>query len=883
MSGPNIIEKLRERDLLGVALASLLGLDAVPRAGEALRCIFPDNHRNGDRNPSMVPWSDLAGVHCFGCEFHAGLLDLGVAAGRFRDRAEVARYLEENILANGPVHSLPGRRSTTAKSTPRADTGWLQTLLDRARRYTTDSPQATASLLAEIGVTFEALAAMGGGALPADPFGPDRLLLPAYRPDGTLCGFSCRSRKSEPHFKHKTHKWTIGRNGLIGLLRMSSAPEAVRVLCAGDSDVLTVAAHLPDAVPLSFSCGEGSRVDDFAALPWRDTVVAYDADEPGRRGTGGVVRALSGTEARLRAVAWPKDFDGDLRDYTRDHGPNGLRRIIEEAPMLDKSNFVDSVYGGKWESLVPFDAPEPPAFPLEALEFAGLKEFVEAEAHAVQVPPDLPGLLVLANLSAATAPKFEVKVTPDWIEQINLYVTPVLETGERKSPTFAHCSEPIREYEIEEARRLKDQHRHATGEVLVLTSAVEEARKLAARAKTAADRDRELTRARDLDDQLQEAERKVPRIPRVLCDNVTAEKLASLLAEHGGSLAAFSDEGTFLSNCFRYSMNGDARIETVLMAYGGEDIRVDRTMRKGEHVRRPCLTIAACVQPAFLRAFPQNDLLRGRGFFSRILFCVPRSRVGHRATDPRPVSPILRAKYEAIIRGLLRLDCTRDDHGEHERHTLRLSTEAQASRRAFAEHLEERVREEGDLYHFRDWVNKAVGRAVRVAANLHLAAHFKETAPWSTPLSNTAMAAGILVVRYGLEHFKLAIGLISGSPEERYARVALEWIVEQDGSTFLASALHEVKRRRFDDKAENRDAGLSVLVERHYIRQVEQKSTGNAGRPPDEYEINPAARTGNPGNPTPPVEETNSLDSLYADQPREDADDEDDEPYREIM
>ena len=78
------------------------------------------------------------------------------------------------------------------------------------------------------------------------------------------------------------------------------------------------------------------------------------------------------------------------------------------------------------------------------------------------MPADLPGLLVLANLSAAIAPKVEVEVAPDYTEQTNLYVVLVLATGERKSPCFTHCSRPIREYEFEEWKRLKDEHRRAT-------------------------------------------------------------------------------------------------------------------------------------------------------------------------------------------------------------------------------------------------------------------------------------------------------------------------------------------------------------------------------------------------------------------------------------
>jgi hypothetical protein len=253
--------------------------------------------------------------------------------------------------------------------------------------------------------------------------------------------------------------------------------------------------------------------------------------------------------------------------------------------------------------------------------------------------------------------------------------------------------------------------------------------------------------------------------------------------------------------------------------------------------------------------------MRGRGLFPRCLFGVPASLVGWRRPDPATVRPGVRRAYSDLILALASKICAVDPRGEYVRHRLGLSGEAHDVRRDFATSLEHAMRRDGDLYLVRDWANKAVGRAIRIAALQHLARYASESAPWEIPLSATAMKAGVAVVRYGVDHFMAAMGLASGRPADRFA---------QEGSEFLVSALYQSKRRSFEDSVENMDLGLAELERRNYIRPLERERRGDRGRLPNprsRWAIHPKVRTQNTEKRTTEgetAERGDSLDSLYA-------------------
>src|SRR5581483_2812949 len=86
----------------------------------------------------------------------------------------------------------------------------------------------------------------------------------------------------------------------------------------------------------------------------------------------------------------------------------------------------------------------------------------------------------------------------------------------------------------------------------------------------------------------------VPDVPRKLVSDCTPEKLATLLAKYGGSLAILDDEGVVFEILGgRYSR--EPNLEVFLKAHAGSRLIVDRGTRT-EIVERPALTQGLAVQ-----------------------------------------------------------------------------------------------------------------------------------------------------------------------------------------------------------------------------------------------------------------------------------------------
>lgn len=69
------IDLIKQRCTL-IDIWHFLGLEGSSYPGKAIRCIWPEKHRHGDKNPSCVVWKDGKGVHCYSCGYKADLIQL---------------------------------------------------------------------------------------------------------------------------------------------------------------------------------------------------------------------------------------------------------------------------------------------------------------------------------------------------------------------------------------------------------------------------------------------------------------------------------------------------------------------------------------------------------------------------------------------------------------------------------------------------------------------------------------------------------------------------------------------------------------------------------------------------------------------------------------
>jgi hypothetical protein len=110
---------------------------------------------------------------------------------------------------------------------------------------------------------------------------------------------------------------------------------------------------------------------------------------------------------------------------------------------------------------------------------------------------------------------------------------------------------------------------------------------------------------------------------KLYVDDITTEKLTSVLADNNGRAAILSTEGGIfdtLAGAYSKTVN----IDVMLKGYSGDSIRVDRIGRNSESIMNPALTVLLMVQPSVLSGLMQNGVFRGRGLNSTIFVLYSR-------------------------------------------------------------------------------------------------------------------------------------------------------------------------------------------------------------------------------------------------------------------
>lgn len=299
-----------------------------------------------------------------------------------------------------------------------------------------------------------------------------------------------------------------------------------------------------------------------------------------------------------------------------------------------------------WETPLPFDEYDLPTFPVDALPET-VRRYVLAVAESTQTSVDMAAVEALGVVSLCSQEKYFIRGNADWAEPLNIYTVVILPPAERKSSVLSMMIRPVEEYEKEENSR---RNAGIIESQMVLSRLEKEKRSLVERASKGKATEEEV-RAKAA-----EIAKYEPVKPlRLFVDDVTSEKLTSVLAENKGRAAVVSAEGgifDIISGLYSRNVN----IDVFLKGHSGDTIRVDRIGRASESIIHPALTMVLAVQPEVLNGLMSNNTFRGRGLTARFLYAMPKSTVGSRSFSTKPIPEGVRARYQALIETILSSD-----------------------------------------------------------------------------------------------------------------------------------------------------------------------------------------------------------------------------------
>jgi replicative DNA helicase len=489
--------------------------------------------------------------------------------------------------------------------------------------------------------------------------------------------------------------------------------------------------------------------------------------------------------------------------------------------------------GSEFERILPITAHVLPLFPLDVLP-PWAKEYVDAVALSTQTPVDLAALLALTTAAACLAKRVEVLPREDWAEPVNLYTVCALPPGSRKSAAFSLIAKPLLDHERRNNRDMSLQIAEAGDKLDILKGQIDAIKKNLSKATD--ENGPELAeKLRQLREQLAEHERVMPREERLVADDVTPEKLASLLSQYGGRMAVLSaDTDVFGMMAGKY--NGQLpNLDVYLKGHAGDDLKVDRVGREPDYVEKPALTLGLAVQPEVLQGLIKKPGFRGRGIIGRWLYSLPEDRIGYRSFHTPSVDPVLAADYRAKIQALADTEPKVDEFGQQEPILLRFAADAGERYWSWAETIEHRQRPGGDLQDLKDWASKLHGLVARIAALLHVLGGGKGDAHITYETLEKALDVG----EYATYHAKAAFQEMGADRVMSDARRILDYVMRSGRESFKGRDIQQQMITSFP-KAEDLEAPLKLLKERGYIAvdgNVEAKSVGR--KPSPRYLVNP--------------------------------------------
>lgn len=500
---------------------------------------------------------------------------------------------------------------------------------------------------------------------------------------------------------------------------------------------------------------------------------------------------------------------GSIIDYLR------YTEGLTTAQAIDK--LKHELCEPQWKMPIPFDEIKLPPFPVDALP-APLCDWVQAVAQNTETPVDMAAVCALAALSCAVQGKFKIFPKRGYGEPLNLYFLIIANSGERKSPIVRLMTRPIYQYEDLENSRRKAQ---MEVDLANLNSWKKQIDTL--------ERDGKIEEATKLRTQYRELEDKRMKPLRLIADDVTPEALTSLLSENKGILTLISTEGgLFDTLAGRYS--NTVSIDTMLKAYSGDRIRVDRKGRESEVINDPALTMLLSAQDNVLEGLMRNDVFKSRGLNARILYCRPKSKIGTRHFDTPELPPELENKYQKLIHTLLQIPYPEDGVPE----VISLSSKAYKRVDSFFSWLEPQL--VGNLEHMDGWGEKFVGNTLRLAGLLHCAVN-QHTSP-EIAVSLDTMNRAIKIAKYFMRHALCAYSIMGADKTLRGAKQILKRLQGQDKRELTRYQIYRLCRGEFS-RVEDCIPAIELLVEYGYLKE-RTYSAPTGGRPRGNgYILNP--------------------------------------------
>lgn len=395
-------------------------------------------------------------------------------------------------------------------------------------------------------------------------------------------------------------------------------------VCEGELDVHSLVDH-----GLAATCnpgGAGKWLDDYSTtLSGANVVIIPDRDSAGAKHGHLVFQKLHPHAAQVHTLELPTVNGSNVKDPTEYFAAGGTAAELQTLATRTDEPTADPA------DSEPEEEPERPPFPMDALP-PTLALIAKGIARTARVPERLTGPCVLGVVSAAIGAGLEVRSGPSRTTRANLYLMVSAESGTGKTSTFERIAAPLLDFQRDRQEIWRDDtNPRLRAELALLKREIESLEKKAPKTDDPHERERirgEIQFKLALQDKFTQQNVE----PVLLAQDITTERLASMVHEHGEVMfSASSDCRKVIDNLMGRYANSDTTDESFYLAgYSGDHVRVDRGNRAAVNLHRPCLGLLWFGQPDLVDNLFGADTLAQSGFLPRLLLC-------HSEAKPQPI------------------------------------------------------------------------------------------------------------------------------------------------------------------------------------------------------------------------------------------------------
>lgn len=335
-----------------------------------------------------------------------------------------------------------------------------------------------------------------------------------------------------------------------------------------------------------------------------------------------------------------------------------------------------------------------------------------------------------------------------------------------------------------------------------------------------------------------------PILPRVVCSDITVERLGELLEQNPRGILCARDElaGWFGSFARYKGRTGGTDLPAWLEFHRAGTVTIDRktSEKKTLFIDRAASSVCGTIQPGILAKAVRGDFLDS-GFVARLLLAMPpKAQKQWRDVD---IDLATTHTYEQLLESLYRLDFGTNGNGERVPVALDLDADA---RREWIDFYNAFGAEQADADGERAAaLSKLEGYAARFALLHHVCERVAAGLDDTAPVAVTSIASGIKLARWFAGETRRIYSIFGETEEQRETRRLVEWIMVRTETT--VKEVHDNLRGRYPT-ADHARAALDKLVTAGFGEWIPGASGPRGGRPSERFRL--CARETAPAKPT---------------------------------